>query len=239
MEMIQLRLYQLHVLFLPLCAVAVVSVYDLSRPTSRFSPVDAPRLDQPAVVMDAHIALTQPSVERTLGIPAPEETCASRICECLVRLNNHGEVQLDALRWDRLDRREQAMAVRPITNRTRRHAAEADLEHQIELTVWFEARVEEIRGVGEASCTAIRGIALAKESLHNVHDAPKQVRAAGDGGGADGAENGSSRDADVKEVVEAVVDDAVRVVDGQEVVADEDFEHGFAEIEVHGRVGLW
>jgi hypothetical protein len=41
--------------------------------------------------------------------------------------------------------------------------------------------------------------------------------AAGYSGGADGAEDGARRDADVDEIVKAVVDDGVRVVDCKEL----------------------
>ena len=56
--------------------------------------------------------------------------------------------------------------------------------------------------------------------------------------GAYGAQNGAIGDADIEEVVEAIVDDNVGVVDGKEVVADEDLKHSFGEVEVHGCVGL-
>lgn len=219
-------------------AVRIVPENPLPRARPRLAAIDAPRLGQPPVIMDRHLAVAEEAVQRALRIAAAKEARAAAVRDALVGLDEQREVQLDGLGRDALDGREEAVAVGPVADGARRHPAEADLVQQEPIPRRLEARVEEVRRVGEAGGGAVGGVALAEEGLDDVHDAAEEVRAAGQRGGPDGPQDRAFRDAQLDEVVEAVVDDAVRVVDGEEEVADEHLEHGRREVEVDGRFGL-
>lgn len=132
------------------------------------------------------------------------------------------------------------MAVWAVTRGPRGYAAKSDLIEQVEGAVGgAEARVEEVRRVGEAGGAAVGWVVVADEGLHDVHDATEEMGATAECGGTNGAQDTAGWDANVEEVVEAVVYEGVWVVDGEEVVSDEDFEQGWGQVEVYARVGLW
>lgn len=82
------------------------------------------------------------------------------------------------------------------------------------------------------------GAAYPHEGLDDVHDAAQEMRPAGQGGGAHRAQDRAGGYGHVDGVVEALVDGAVRVEDGEQVVAHKHLEHGGREVEVDRRVGL-
>ena len=95
-----------------------------------------------------------------------------------------------------------------------------------------------MRGIGEAGRGAVSGVTLAEEGLQDVHDTAEEVRAAAHGSRADGFQERAFWDFDLQKIVEAVVDDAVGVVDSKQVVSSEHLEHGFREVEVNGSTTL-
>ena len=142
MQIIHLAVNLLHMLALSGCAITVVSVDDLLTPRSRLAAIHPPRLDQPPIIMDTHIPLTQPPIQRPLRIAPAEVPRSARVGERLISLDNDREVELDVLRWDALYRREKTVAVRAVADGARRHATKAYLVEQVELSGGLEARVE-------------------------------------------------------------------------------------------------
>jgi hypothetical protein len=152
-----------------------------------------------------------------LRVASAVEPCAAGIGQGFVGFDDDGEVQFDVLGGNGFDGGEQAMAIWSVANWARGYASETDLIEKIEFAVGLEAAVEQMRGVRETRGAAVRGVALPEEGLHYVHYAAEEMGAAGYSGGADGAEDGARRDADVNEVVETVVHDGMGVVDREEL----------------------
>lgn len=111
------------------------------------------------------------------------------------------------------------MTVWSIANGPGWHTAETDLIQEEPVTGRLEARVEKVRGVGEAGSRSVCGIALAEESLYDVHDSAEEMGAARERGRADRAKDGAFRYADIYKRVEAVVYNYIRIVDRKEEVS--------------------
>ena len=219
MHVILLRLAKLDVVLLRVRTVAVIPVQYLPRATTRHAAIDTPRLDHPAIIMDADVAFTQPAIQCALRIATAVVSCASGVRQRFVRLDDDGEVEFDVLSRDRLNGWEEAVTVRAIANGSSRDTTKADLVEKIELPVWLEATVEEMRRVGKASCTAVCGISLTEECLHDIHHTTEEMSSTAQCCRADGTKNGTGRDFDVDQVVKPVIYHCVRIVDGEEVVA--------------------
>ena len=114
----------------------------------------------------------------------------------------------------------------------RRHAPEPDLVQHEKLPILPKARVKQVRRVRKPRRSTIRRVPLAEKRLQHIHHAAEEMRPTADSRGPHGFQQRALGDDNLQEVMEAVVDDAVRVVDGEEVVPGEHFEHRFTEVEV-------
>lgn len=126
----------------------------------------------------------------------------------------------------------------PISNRPGGNPPKSDLVELVPLPVWREARVEEVRRVGEAGRGSVLRTALAHQGLNDIHRPPEEVSSTTQGRGPHRPQKRAFRRDDLQQVVKAVVDDAEGVEDGEQIVADEHLEHGRREIEVDGRLAL-
>lgn len=214
-----LRLAELNVILLPVRAVTVVPIQNLARATSRHTTVHAPRLDHPSIIVDADITFTEPAIKRALSISAAIISCSARVGQSFIRFDDDWKVEFDIFSGYRFDGWKKAVAIWSVANRTSRYATETNLVEQVEFAVGFEARVEEMWRVGEACCASVCGVSLAEECLHHVHYATEQMCSTTDCCWSYRAQNSTCWDLDVDEVVKSVIDDGVRIVDGQQVVA--------------------
>ena len=125
------------------------------------------------------------------------------------------------------------MAVRPVARRPARHPAEADLVELVPFAGLVVARIHEMRAVGEAGGAQGLGRTLAEQAAHDVEDARQHVGARRERGRADRLQDGAARNAHVDQVVEAVVEQDLRVENVDEEGAEEHFEHLLVEEKVH------
>lgn len=119
-----------------------------------------------------------------------------------------------------------------IPHRPGRHAPKPDLIQHEKLPTVPKARVKQVRRVRKARRSTIRRVPLAKKRLQHIHHAAEEMRPTADGCRPHWLQQRALGNDNLQEVMEAVVDDAVRVVDGEEVVPGEHLEHRFTEVEI-------
>jgi hypothetical protein len=95
--------------------------------------------------MNTDIAFAQPAVKGALCIATSVVSCASRVWQRFICLNDDREIQLDVLSGYTFDGREQAVAIWSVADRARRYTPKANLVEEVEFAIWLEARVEEMR----------------------------------------------------------------------------------------------
>ena len=125
------------------------------------------------------------------------------------------------------------MAVRPVAGRPAGDAAEADLEQLEPVAVLIIAGVKQVRAVGKAGRIQRLRRALAQKAAHHVENPPQGMGTAGQGRGVVRFQQRTPGDAHVDQVVEAVVEEDLRVeqVDGER--AEKHPEHIFAQEEIN------
>ena len=90
-----------------------------------------------------------------------------------------------------------------------------------------------MRRVGEPRRCAVRRIALTKEGLHDVHDPAEEMCPTAQRRRPDRFQEGPLGDLYLQQVMKAIVDNAVGVIHGQEIIACEHLEHGLGEVEIY------
>ena len=130
------------------------------------------------------------------------------------------------------------MPVGPVAEGLARNSAEADLVELVPLAVLVVARVHEVRAVGESCRAHEGGIALAEEPAEHVEDAAERVRAARKGRRLQRLQQRALGYAHVHQVVEAVVEQDLRVEHHDHVHAREHLEHLFVQQEIDRGDGL-
>src|SRR6185295_4449291 len=75
-------------------------------------------------------------------------------------------------------------------------------------------------------------LALSEQATEHVEDTPERMRAAGEGGGKTRLEQRAFRNLDLDQIVEAIVEQDLRIEHHDHVDAEEHLEHVFVEIEV-------
>lgn len=121
-----------------------------------------------------------------------------------------------------------------IPHRPRRHAPKPNLIQHKKLAGLPKPRIEQMRGIRKPRGSTIRRIPLPKKRLQHIHDPPQEMRPTAYRRRAHRFQQRALRDFYFQQVVEAVVDDAVGVIDREEVVARGHLEHRFREVEVYG-----
>ena len=167
----------------------------------------SPRLTQPPVIVDTHLAFLQEPVSDPLRIASTEEPCPATIRDRMVRLHPQRIVEFQELHRHALHRGPETMPVDAVAVRARGDAAEADLIQLEPGAGGAPAGVHEVRRVGEAAGGHECWITLPDEAGEEVEDAAEEVGSRGEGGGADGVQDGALRYVEFYEVVEAVVYD--------------------------------
>lgn len=119
-----------------------------------------------------------------------------------------------------------------IPHRPCRHAPKPDLIQHEKLPAVPKARVKQVRRVRKPRRSTIRRVPLAEKRLQHIHHPAEEMRPTAHSRGPHGFQQRALGDVNLQEVMEAVVDDAVRVVDGEEVVPGEHLEHRFTEVEI-------
>lgn len=118
----------------------------------------------------------------------------------------------------------ETMTIWSISNRTSGNTSKSNLIEEKEFSIRFEPAVEKVRRVGKPGSASICRVSLTEQSLHDIHDSAQKVSSATQCCWSYRAEDGSSGNDYVNEIMETVVDDAVWIVDCEKVISNEHFE---------------
>ena len=200
--------------------------------------VDPPRIGEPAVVVQRHLAGLQRAVADGDAVAAAMEAGPAGIRDRLVDLDPEREVGLQELVGDVGERGPERVPVGAVSRRPAGNAAEADLVELVPLALTGIAGIHEVRAVGEAGRHHEVGRPLAEQAAEHVEDAPQRMGPGRERRGLQRLEQCSRRDPHVDMVVEAVVEHDLRIEHVDHVDADEHLEHFFVEEEVDRALGL-
>ena len=130
------------------------------------------------------------------------------------------------------------MPVGSVPHGPSRHAAKTDLEQLIPVAVLAKARIHEVRAVREPRRVQRIRRPLPQQTAHQVKDAAQHVRPAGQGGRFLGLEDAAFGNMHIHEVVEAVVEQDLRIEKVDREGPEEHLEHLFVQQEVDRAEGL-
>ena len=166
------------------------------------------------------------------------QTGSAGVDDGRIAVHAQGAIAFEVFGWNIGKERPPGMAVHAVADRPARNAAIADLHNKEEIVVLIVAAVQQVGAGAVAGRSRQFRALLAETAAHDIEQAGQGVGATAQRGGEFRMEEGAVRHAGVNQIVKTVVKQNLRVVDHDEVDADEHLEHARVEIEIDRPNGL-
>ena len=162
----------------------------------------------------------------------------TRVGDRLVLDDTQREVCLDEFVRDVGKTRPQRVTIRTVAHGAPRDASEANLEQLEPLAILIVSRVKQVRAIREASRIHRIRCTLTEHAAHDIEDTTQRVGAARKSSREFRLQQAAIRYSYVDELVEAVIEENVRIEQVYRERAKEHFEHFFIHVEIDRALGL-